>query len=115
MRGRIAILFVPLALALWLFRPHVASEHQLAIHFGPSGVAVREVGLHFERDLSVARDLTLNFPSGAPADVSQTVSLAHGLHNVGVRMVVAGGRELHLSRTFRVDGDARLEVDLEVR
>ncbi len=108
---RLALLLVAVVLGVWyllgLARP---VEAEVPIRLGAASSRVREIDLHFLRDGSVVRDVTLHFPSGAPADIQRTVSLREGSYEVGVRLVYADGREAHVGRAFRTGaGD---EIDL---
>src|SRR4051812_34546280 len=101
-RRRLGLLLIPLAVGLWFLRSPI-SERTLAIHFGASGPSLREVDLVFQRDQSVVREVTLHFPHGAPADVSRGVRLPPGEYEIGVRIVRAGGDELHVTRALHTD------------
>jgi hypothetical protein len=116
MRRRLALLLLPLAIAVWLLRPHAPTERALQVHLGPHAAELREAELVFQRadstEHSVARDLTLRFPSGAPADDARRLRLAAGHYEVGVRLVYASGREAHLTRTVDASGDDPVDLDL---
>lgn len=110
MRRRLALLLLPLAIALWLLRPHAPVARPLHLHFGAHAAAVREVDLIFQREGHVVRDVALQFPSGARADEEREVRLPRGTSDVGVRMVLADGRELHLGRAIAAEGDVDLDL-----
>lgn len=111
-RRRIALLFVPLAVALWMWVPNAPAEHALRLHLGARPAAVRTVDLRFQRDDSVARSLTLSFPDGASGDVTRTVRLAKGDYQVGARVVRTDGSQYGTTQWEHVDGDGVVDLDL---
>lgn len=114
MRRRLALfLLLPLAALVWLFRPRVPADHLVTLRLGPAASTLRQADLHFQRDGSLVRDLTLHFAAGAPAELTRTVRLAPGDYEVGIRLVYEARPERHVTRSCKAGGDeSGCEIDL---
>lgn len=114
MRRRVASLVLVLAVVVFarfgLKRQHAVD---LALAFGGDAPRVREVSLVLsdEHD-QVARDLSLRYPTGAPAVEHRTIKLASGTYTLAGRVVVDHAPDRHPSRTISVDNDGTYAVDL---
>lgn len=101
-----------LVVAVWwlLGRQGTVSE-DLAVALGPRAAEVREVDLHFLCDGSVARDVTLQFPAGAPAEAHHSIQLKAGHYEVGVRVVFRDGVEVHVGREYQTGQSEAIALD----
>ena len=109
-RRLIALGLVPVAIGAYLFLAPRYSETEVVIDLGARATKVRELELHFLRDGSVVRDLTLPFPDGAPSQVRHGLRLRNGAYQVAVRMRWSDGRESHVGRDFATDAPQPLDL-----
>lgn len=101
-----------MAAVVYLLLPRGPAEVPLQLHLGARGAELRRVELKFERGETIARDLSLDFPAGAPADLERTVRLRPGDYTIAVRLVDGGGREARDSRAVKVEPGDPLSIDL---
>ncbi len=104
-------------LAVWLLLGRSrAVDEDVTLLLGASAERVREVDLHFQRDGSVVRDVTLTFSTAAPDEVHHRVRLREGSYDVAVRIVYRDGREAHVGRTYLAGrAGAGEPIDLALR
>ena len=112
MRSRLVLLLLPIAVLLFLVRPRLPTEVALHVHVGARGAEVRQLDVKFVRDEVIARDLTLHFPAGAPADLDRTVRLAPGDYQIAVRVLDQQGHEARDTQPRHVSGDEPVELDV---
>jgi hypothetical protein len=114
MRRRLAFLVLIAGIVLFArfgFRRPVDVDLQL--RYGAASAQVREVTLVIsDAGEHVARDLHLSYPKGAPAEERHRVRLKSGSYQVGVRMLVEGAPERHLTRPLAVDGEGTYPLEL---
>src|SRR3954469_19225522 len=105
------IIVVLLVAAKFLFIRPVPVE--LELDFGATSANVRAASLVFtDAHDRIARDLDLEYPTGAPTHESRQVRLQPGDYTVGVRLTLDGGPGRMLNRPLHVAEPGRYSVTL---
>ena len=98
------------ALRFAMKRPVAA---QLDLDYGASSPSLREANLVFtDAEEHVTGELTLKYPSGAPAHDLRGVRLRKGSYTVGARLVYAGAPMMTTSRALTIGEPGTYTLDL---
>jgi hypothetical protein len=109
-----ALVLLGAGLALWFFLSRGGpSDERFELHVGPAAAKVTEIDLHFQRDGVMERDLVLHFDGGAPDPIVRTLRLKKGKYDLGMRVVLSDGKEVHLSREYQTGIGEVVDLDLK--
>ncbi len=109
-----ALILLGAGLALWFFLSRGGpTDERFELRVGPAAARVTEIDLHFQRDGVMERDLVLHFDGGAPDPIVRTLRLKKGKYDLGMRVVLSDGKEVHLSRQYQTGAGEVVDLDLK--
>jgi hypothetical protein len=109
-RRWLAFALIPVAIGAYFVLAPRYTQAEVTVALGARSAKVRELELHFLRNGSVVRDLTLPFPDGAPAEVTHALRLRNGDYQVAARVRWDDGRESHVGRDYNTDAPEVIDL-----
>jgi hypothetical protein len=109
-RRWLALALIPVAIGAYFVLAPRYTQAEVTVALGARAAKVRELELHFVRDGSVVRDITLPFPDGAPGEVTHPLKLRNGNYQVAARVRWSDGHESHVGRDFNTDAPEVIDL-----